>query len=443
MNPDSRLFLHESDKAAMEALQAIPGFAQVMKAFMKAWNEQLFKIENMSTNIKLGENQMSKYYNMLPPICEKLGIEVPELYLSLDVNPNAYTYGDTKPFIVITSGLLELMPDELIPCVLAHECGHIACHHTLYRTMGSFVLNSAYAFVSGLGNIAMYPIQVAFAYWMRCSEFSADRAAAICLGSADKLVETTFRLAGYTKNIQADVSLEAFMEQAEEYKSLIDNNLLNKAMEFMMFQNNSHPLNAVRAYEINEWVKKDIFRDIVDYVNTGSPEAKRKIPVFVNIPKLVGKAASEVQKNLEAMGFENIKTIRNTENKKVKPGNVLSLSINGKTDCGLYKIYDEAVIEYFLPKTDEELALEHPFEIRLPYNYKHFLGKNHEAVYAELQELGFGNITLAHSPMAVPSLTKKGTCVTRILINSKDRFEANQWFNIGSEIYIIYHDYGF
>ena len=40
------------------------------------------------------------------------------------------TYGDTKPFIVITSGLFETLPDELIPTILAHECGHIACHHT-------------------------------------------------------------------------------------------------------------------------------------------------------------------------------------------------------------------------------------------------------------------------------------------------------------------------
>lgn len=77
---------------------------------------------------------MPEIYNMLSPICEKLGIDIPEIYLELDVVPNAYTYGDTKPFIVITSGLLETMPMELLPTVIAHECGHIACHHTLYTT---------------------------------------------------------------------------------------------------------------------------------------------------------------------------------------------------------------------------------------------------------------------------------------------------------------------
>ena len=29
------VFIHETDRAAMEALQAIPGFSQVMKAFLK------------------------------------------------------------------------------------------------------------------------------------------------------------------------------------------------------------------------------------------------------------------------------------------------------------------------------------------------------------------------------------------------------------------------
>ena len=83
---------------------------------------------------------MSKYYDMLPPICKKLGIEIPDLYIELDVSPNSYTSGDTKPFIVMTSGLLETLPDELIPTVLAHECGHIACHHVLYSTMGRMIL---------------------------------------------------------------------------------------------------------------------------------------------------------------------------------------------------------------------------------------------------------------------------------------------------------------
>lgn len=140
---DYKLYLHDSDKAAMAALKAIPGFSQVMKAFMKICSEQQLRLVNMSSNLRLSEKQMSKYYNMLLPICEKLGIEVSDLFVELDVRPNAYPFGDTKPFIVVTLGLFEIMPDELIATALAHECGHIACHHSLYHTMGRLILSEA------------------------------------------------------------------------------------------------------------------------------------------------------------------------------------------------------------------------------------------------------------------------------------------------------------
>ena len=143
MSFDPERYTHPSDRAALKALQAIPGFSLLIKGFMNIWNERQGKILNMSTRIKLGENQMRKYYDMLPPICEKLGIPVPDLYLEMNVNPNAYTYGDTAPFIVLTSGLLDTIPDELVPTVLAHECGHIACKHSLYLTMGRTVLSGA------------------------------------------------------------------------------------------------------------------------------------------------------------------------------------------------------------------------------------------------------------------------------------------------------------
>ena len=209
------LFTHPSDKAALDALKAIPGFSALMKAFMSSWNEKQFRIMNMSSNLRLSEKQMPKYYQMLPPICEKLGIEIPELYLKLDVHPNAYTSGDTKPFIVLTSGLLETLPDELIPTVLAHECGHIACHHVLYSTMGKILLGGASSFLGGLVTL---PVQMAFAYWMRCSEFSADRAAVICDGTPDKMIETCFHFTGYDKDILSEGNIDAFLEQASPVK---------------------------------------------------------------------------------------------------------------------------------------------------------------------------------------------------------------------------------
>ncbi len=439
MTLDYKLYLHDSDKAAMAALKAIPGFSQVMKAFMKIWSEQQFRLINMSTNLHLNNNQMAKCYNMLPPICEKLGIDVPELFVELDVNPNAYTYGDTKPFIVITSGLFETLPDELIPTVLAHECGHIACHHTLYTTMGRAILNGTSSFVSGLGNIAMYPIQLAFAYWMRCSEFSADRAAIICDGTAEKNTEVMMRFAGYDKDIMAEANVETFMEQALEYKSLVNNNAWNKTLEFILFQNYDHPLNAVRAYEGKEWEQSERYQNILEYVTSKSSEAEKNLPVEVIVKKMLGKNVTDIEAKLLTMGFVNIETVRNTEAIKVKEGNVISIRVNGSTEDGWYKRSSEVLIEYFEAKTEEEIALEHPGEIKIGESQKHFLGRNHEEVKEELKGLGFTNFVIKEMAMSKIGWGEKEECVAKIIINEKSQFAKDAWFPEEAEVTIYYY----
>ena len=44
---NKNIFIHESDQAALQALQAIPGFSQVMKAYLNAWNEKLMYINGL------------------------------------------------------------------------------------------------------------------------------------------------------------------------------------------------------------------------------------------------------------------------------------------------------------------------------------------------------------------------------------------------------------
>ena len=46
MTIDSNFYIHDLDKAALQALKAIPGFTQLLKAFMKNWSEQLFAWRN-------------------------------------------------------------------------------------------------------------------------------------------------------------------------------------------------------------------------------------------------------------------------------------------------------------------------------------------------------------------------------------------------------------
>ncbi len=264
---NSRDFIHENDKKALEALKGIPGFDQFIKGFMKVYSEPSMKIFNMSSKVRLSEEQFPRIYNLLPPVCEKFGIEVPELYLEMNRTPNAYTSGDTYIFITVSTGLLELMTDEEIQVVLAHECGHILCHHVLYQTMGRVLLSGA-ASVLGLGGLVTAALSTAFSYWERCSEFSADRAAAVFCDGADRVVDVMMRLAGGSKEVASEINAELFMQQAAEYEGYVSDSVWNKVLESLALMNASHPFLAVRASSIRDWCKEEKFQGIIQSISS-------------------------------------------------------------------------------------------------------------------------------------------------------------------------------
>lgn len=276
MSFNSNHYVHPDDKAALQALKAIPGFTTLMKTFMKEWSEKQIQLRCLSSYVRLGEDQLPRYKEMLKPICEKLGIAVPELYLMMDVRPNAFTAGENDPHIVITSGLLEILPEELIPTVLAHECGHIACHHVLYRTMGTILFGTLSGTLRAvpLGPIFTLPLQMAYYHWMRCSEFSADRAAVLCDGSGDKMAEVCLRLAGFDQKIAGEMNMDAFLKQAQEYRKIVEESGASKSMEGLMLMNASHPFAALRALECFEWTKTEQFSEIMagTYVPKEEPQ---------------------------------------------------------------------------------------------------------------------------------------------------------------------------
>ena len=264
-------YLHDADRRALRDLKRIPIFDKICSKFIQLFDEKIFGITDMASKIRLSEEQVPRIYNMLPGICEKLGIkEVPPLYLELNRDPNAYTYGDKKPSITVTSGLLECLTDEEIYAVLAHECGHIACQHVLYHTMGQVILNGGLELL-GSGSLITAAVasslKLAFYYWMRCSEFSADRAAVICCGKSEPVVQTMMRLAGGTSHIGDEIDRELFIAQADDYQDLRNSSKLNKLIEFCVISNQTHPLLSVRAYEARNWLESEQYQNVVDNMN--------------------------------------------------------------------------------------------------------------------------------------------------------------------------------
>lgn len=155
--------------------------------------------------------------------------------------------------------------------------------------------------------------------------------------------------------------------------------------------------------------------------------------------KMLGKNVADIEAKLLTMGFMNIKTVRNTEVEKVKEGNVISIMVNDSIEDGWYKRSSEVVIEYFEAKTEEEIALEHPGEIKIGESQKHFLGRNYRKVKTELEDLGFKNFMIKEMAMSKIGWGEKEECVAKIIIDDKAQFDKNDWFPEDAEVTIYYY----
>lgn len=254
-------FIHPADAAALESLKSIPLLGSCVQTFMKIGIERYFHGLFMAKKIRLSEEQLPGIYKHLPPICDLLGIERPELYLEMNPFPNAYTLGSEKTFICVTSGLVEIMNEEELRAVIAHECGHIACQHMLYHTM-ALLLVSAGANLFEPFAAVVEPVKVALLYWNRRSELSADRAGAVVVGGPKPIVSTMIRLAGGPRSITDGINLEAYIAQAADYDKLGES-IWDKVLQTFAISDQDHPFLSVRAREISQWAATEHFQRVV------------------------------------------------------------------------------------------------------------------------------------------------------------------------------------
>lgn len=79
--------------------------------------------------------------NFIGEVCKKYNMKYPRIGYIDDGSPNAFTYGHTKndARIVLTRGLFELLSEEEVKCVVAHELGHATHYDMLFMTVVQLV----------------------------------------------------------------------------------------------------------------------------------------------------------------------------------------------------------------------------------------------------------------------------------------------------------------
>jgi Zn-dependent protease with chaperone function len=272
---------HPADRAALQSLRAIPGVDEVIrKTLALLGGERGVRLLFQGNAVRIGPTQFPTLWHLHTEATTTFDWPmVPELYVSQTPFFNAGAYGIDQPFIVIHSAAIELLDDDELRVLLAHELGHVISGHALYRTIAAVLALISLGALPTLAGLAVLPVRLAFLEWSRKSELSADRAG--LLGGQDivaaQRVDMKMAGGGRGSGFAGQLNVDAFMQQAHEYAASGEGlDIVYKVLSTLAL---THPMHTVRAAELQRWVASGDYDRILrgEYARRGPESDERPL----------------------------------------------------------------------------------------------------------------------------------------------------------------------
>src|ERR1700758_2924324 len=126
------------------------GFAVVMNAIAYFFSD---KIALMSSGAKpVSREQLPRLYEVMERLAAKSNLPFPKLYVIPEAAPNAFATGRNPRHasVAVTEGLLQLMNDDELEGVIAHELSHVRNYDILISSIAA-TLAGAIAWLGHMG----------------------------------------------------------------------------------------------------------------------------------------------------------------------------------------------------------------------------------------------------------------------------------------------------
>jgi Zn-dependent protease with chaperone function len=256
-------FRHPLDLEATKTLKQIPGLDMMVRNWLGPMAEQIFYVENIASSVLVGEKQLPDLHQLLLGASKILDIEPPQLYVRQHPAPNAYTFAmrGKQPFVVIHTSLLEILASAEIQAVIAHELGHLKCDHSVYLTPVN-VLVLAASVLPNIGTVVAQAIQTQLLEWVRCAEFTCDRAALLATQDPRVVMSVLMKLAGGSPTLSPQLNLDAFVDQARAYED-ISKTEMGEMVKTARTAQLTHPVPVLRAKEIDRWSSSREYQELL------------------------------------------------------------------------------------------------------------------------------------------------------------------------------------
>jgi Zn-dependent protease with chaperone function len=258
----------------------LPGLDIAVRSLLGSVAEEFFYLNNIAASVLVGEKQLPDLHNLLLEACRILDLEPPQLYIQQNPVPNAYTFAmrGKKPFMVMHTSLIEMLTPAEIQAVIAHELGHLKCEHGVYLTLANIMVLAA-GLLPNWGTMLARSLQERMLAWVRCAEFSCDRAALLAVQDPKIVMSVLMKLAGGSPSLAPLLNLEAFIDQAKSYDA-VSASEMGEMLKGLQTQQLTHPLPVLRAREIDRWAGSPDYQNLLKGPKMGYRKFGLKTPSF-------------------------------------------------------------------------------------------------------------------------------------------------------------------